>query len=73
MAVSITKEKFLVKERANFELEDNMGEEIEDELDLVALTKLSNHSYYTFNYAYTSIITLIISALLHCNYRASES
>lgn len=30
----ISKEKFTVKERANFGLEDNLGEDIEDELDL---------------------------------------
>lgn len=73
MAVSITKEKFLAKKRANFELENSIKKEIENELDLVALVKLSNHSYYTFNHTYASITTLIISVLLHYNYRASES
>ena len=39
-AASITKEKFSVKERANFELEDNANkEDLEDELDLVALAE----------------------------------
>ncbi|KAH9203705.1 hypothetical protein DL95DRAFT_239755, partial [Leptodontidium sp. 2 PMI_412] len=33
-AASITKEKFSVKERANFDLEESVGEDIEDELDL---------------------------------------
>jgi hypothetical protein len=44
-AASITKEKFSVKERANFDLEDSIKEDIEDELDLIALAELSNHIY----------------------------
>jgi len=74
-AASITKEKFSIKERANFDLEEGglKGEDIEDELDLVALAKLSNHSYHTFNHAYAGTTTLTMSALLHRNYRASES
>ena len=36
---SITKEKFTAKERANFDLGDGLGEDIEDELDLVALAE----------------------------------
>ena len=72
-AASITKEKFSVKERANFDLEDGVGEDIEDELDLVALAEQSNHSYHTFNHAYAGTTTLTMSALLHRNYRASES
>ena len=70
-AASITKEKFSVKERANFDLDDSIGEDIEDELDLVALAELSNHSYHTFNHAYAGTTTLTMSALLHRNYRAS--
>jgi orsellinic acid/F9775 biosynthesis protein OrsD/helicase-like protein/RAD3-like DEAD/DEAH box helicase len=70
---SITKEKFSVKERANFDLEEDIGEEIEDELDLIALAELSNHSYHTFNYAYAGTTTLTMNTLLHRNYRASES
>jgi hypothetical protein len=50
-----------------------MGDNIEDELDLVALAEQSNHSYHTFNYAYAGTTTLTISALLHRNFRASES
>jgi hypothetical protein len=72
-AVSITKEKFSVKERANFDLEEGIGEDIEDELDLVALAELSNHTYHTFNYIYAGTTTLTINTLLHRNYRASES
>jgi len=72
-AASITKEKFSVKERANFDLEGGTGEDVEDELDLVALAELSNHSYHTFNHAYAGNTTLTMSALLHRNYRASES
>lgn len=68
MAALITKEKFLAKERANFELKDGMGEEFEDELDFMALAELSNHSYHTFNYAYAGTTTLTMSALLHCSY-----
>ena len=71
-AASITKEKFSAKERANFDLK-GAGEDVEDELDLVALAKLSNHTFYTFNYAYARTTTLTISALLHWNYRASKS
>jgi hypothetical protein len=33
-AASITKEKFSVKERANFDLGEGVGEDIENELDL---------------------------------------
>ena len=72
-AASITKEKFSVKERANFDLEEGVGEDIEDELDLVALAELSNHTFYTFNYTYTGITTLTMNTLLYRNYRASES
>ena len=50
-----------------------MGEDIEDELDLVALAELSNHTFHTFNHAYAGTTTLTMSALLHRNYRASES
>ena len=72
-AASITKEKFSVKERANFDLEERVGEDIEDELDLVTLAAQSNHSYHTFNHAYAGTTTLTMSALLHRNYRASAS
>ena len=72
-AASITKEKFSVKERANFDLEEGVGEDIEDELDLVALAELSNHTFHTFNHAYAGTTTLTMNTLLHRNYRASES
>lgn len=72
-AASISKEKFSAKERANFDLEDQFGEDIEDELDLVALAELSNHSYHTFNHGYAGTTTLTMNTLLHRNYRASES
>ena len=36
---SITKEKFSIKERANFNLKDGIRENIKDELDLIALAK----------------------------------
>ena len=70
---SIIKEKFSAKERANFNLKEGIGEDIKDELDLVILAKLSNYIFHTFNYAYTGITTLIMSALLYRNYRASKS
>jgi superfamily II DNA helicase RecQ len=73
VAASITKEKFSAKERANFDLEDCVGESIEDELDLIALAEQSNHSYHTFNHAYAGTTTLTMSALLHRSYRASDS
>ena len=72
-AASISKEKFSARERANFDLEDNLGEDIEDELDLVALAEQSNHSYHTFNHGYAGTTTLTMNTLLHRNYRASES
>ncbi|KFY83054.1 hypothetical protein V500_10195, partial [Pseudogymnoascus sp. VKM F-4518 (FW-2643)] len=72
-AASITKEKFAAKERANFDMEDNLGDDIEDELDLVALAELSNHSFHTFNHAYAGTTTLTMNALLHRSYRASGS
>ncbi|KAL5324770.1 hypothetical protein ACEPPN_005888 [Leptodophora sp. 'Broadleaf-Isolate-01'] len=70
---SITKEKFSVKERANFDLKKSVGEDIKDELDLVTLAELSNHTYHTFNHAYARTTTLTMNTLLHRNYRASES
>ena len=70
-AASITKEKFSIKERANFDLKDGIREDIKDELDLIALAKQSNHSYHTFNHAYAGITTLTINTLLHRNYRVS--
>ena len=69
--VSITKEKFSVKEQANLDLKESIGEDIEDikdKLDLVALAELSNHIYYTFNYTYTGTIILTINTLLYWNY-----
>ena len=72
-AALISKEKFSAKERANFDLEDNLGEDIEDELDLVALAEQSNHSYHTFNHGYAGTTTLTMNTLLYRNYRASES
>ncbi|KFY99227.1 hypothetical protein V498_00910 [Pseudogymnoascus sp. VKM F-4517 (FW-2822)] len=72
-AASITKEKFAANVRANFDVEDNLGDDIEDELDLVALAELSNHSYHTFNHAYAGTTTLTMNTLLHRSYRASES
>ena len=65
---SICKEKFLSKERANFELKDNVVEDIEDKLDLIAIAEQSNHIYYTFNYVYTGTTRLTINTLLHWNY-----
>ncbi|KFZ22843.1 hypothetical protein V502_02678, partial [Pseudogymnoascus sp. VKM F-4520 (FW-2644)] len=49
---SICKEKFSAKDRANFDLEDNGVEDMEDELDLIAMAEQSNHTYRTFNQAY---------------------
>jgi hypothetical protein len=72
-AASITKEKFSVKERANFDLKEGIGEDIEDKLDLVALAELSNHIYHTFNHIYAGTTTLTINTLLHRSYRALES
>jgi hypothetical protein len=65
---SIIKEKFFIKEQANFDLKESIKEDIKDELDLIALAELSNYIYYTFNHAYTGSTTLTINALLHQNY-----
>jgi hypothetical protein len=72
-AISIIKEKFSIKERANFDLEEGIGEDIEDELDLVILAELSNHTFHTFNYIYTGTMILTMNTLLYRNYRVSES
>jgi hypothetical protein len=72
-AASISKKKFSAKEQTNFDLEDNVGEDIEDELDLAALAEQSNHSYHTFNHGYADTTTLTMNTLLHQNYCASES
>ncbi|KAL5344173.1 hypothetical protein ACLOAV_010863, partial [Pseudogymnoascus australis] len=73
VSASICKEKFSAKDRANFDLEDNGVEDIEDELDLIAMAEQSNHTYRTFNHAYAGSSTLTMNALLHRNYRASET
>ena len=67
-AASITKEKFSAKEQANFDLEDSIGEDIKDELDLVALAELSNHTYHIFNHVYTGTMTLTMNTLLYQSY-----
>ena len=72
-SATICKEKFSAKEKANFDLEGNAAEDPEDELDLIAMAEQSNHTYGTFNRAYAGTTTLTMSALLHRNYRASES
>ena len=60
------KEKFSIKERANFELEENAAaEDIEDELDLIAMAEQSNHTYHTFNHAYAGTTRLTMNVLLH--------
>ena len=71
--VSITKEKFSVKEQANFDLENSIGEDIKDELDLITLVELNNHTYYIFNHVYTNIIILTINTLLYRNYRVFDN
>ncbi|KAH6986773.1 hypothetical protein EDB80DRAFT_589988, partial [Ilyonectria destructans] len=73
-AASIIKEKFSAKEQANFDLEElAASEEVEDEADLADLAGISNYSYRTFNHAYAGGTTLVITALLHRAYRASQS
>jgi hypothetical protein len=49
----------------NFDLKDNIKEDIKDELDLIVLAELSNHIYYIFNHIYTRITTLTINTLLY--------
>ncbi|PNP44463.1 hypothetical protein TGAMA5MH_03809 [Trichoderma gamsii] len=74
VAASITKEKFGSRERGNFDMEElGAGEHVEDELDLVDLAEMSNHSFRTFNHAYAGTTTLTMSTLLHRGYRASQS
>jgi hypothetical protein len=67
-SATIYKEKFSVKEKANFDLEGGVAEDPEDELDLITMAEQSNHMYGTFNRAYTRTTTLTISTLLHQNY-----
>jgi hypothetical protein len=69
----IIKEKFFIKEQINFNLKNNIREDIKDKLDLVTLIKLSNYIYYIFNYIYTGIIILTINTLLYRSYRVSDS
>lgn len=74
VAASITKEKFSVKEQANFNLgEIAASEEVEDEVELAFLAGMSNHSFRTFNYAYAGSTTLTMTNSLHRAYRASQS
>ena len=62
----MVKEKFSIKERANFELKENaVAEDIKDKLDLIAIAKQSNYMYYTFNYAYAGTTRLTMNVLLH--------
>lgn len=70
---SIDNQGEVSKERANFDMEDNLGDDIKDELDLVVLAELSNRSYHTFDNAYDGTTTLTMNTLLHRSYRASES
>ncbi|KAF8847393.1 hypothetical protein BDZ45DRAFT_709692 [Acephala macrosclerotiorum] len=72
-AASITKEKFSVKERANFDLEKSAEKNIENELNLIALVELSNYIFYIFNHVYIGTTTLTMNTLLHRNYRVFES
>ena len=69
---SITKEKFIVRERANFNLEDlDTREEVIKEEDLlIDLAKSNNHSFYIFNYIYASSTTLAINIIIYRAYRA---
>ena len=53
------------KEQANFELKDNVVEDIEDKLNLIAIAKQSNYIYYIFNYIYTNTTKLTMNALLY--------
>lgn len=73
ISASICKEKFSTKERGYFDLEESRAEEMEDELELVALAEQSNHAYRTFNHSYAGSTTLTMNTLLHRNHRASES
>jgi hypothetical protein len=62
----ICKEKFKAREKANFNLNDNVtDEDVKNKLNLVVLAKQSNYMYYIFNHAYARINTLMISILLH--------
>lgn len=80
ISVSICKEKFSPKERASFDLDGNTAvggmdweEGVEEEQELVAMARQSNHSYHTFNHAYTGSGITTTNSLLHRGYRASES
>jgi hypothetical protein len=75
-AASITKERFTLRERANFNMDDIGGleeEVVEEEGLLVDLAESSNHSFRTFNMAYAGSTMLTMSMLLHRAHRASLS
>jgi Lhr-like helicase len=73
ISATICKEKFSGRDQANFDLDDHGVEDVEDDLELVAMAEQGNHSYATFNHAYAGTTTLTTSALLHRNHRASTS
>jgi hypothetical protein len=52
----------------NFDLEEGIREDIKDKLNLVTLIKLSNYTFYTFNYIYINIIILTLNTLLYWDY-----
>ena len=65
VSAAIFKEKFSAKEQANFDLGSGQGlEDINEELDLVAVAEHGNHSYSIFNRAYAGSPTLTMNALL---------
>jgi hypothetical protein len=67
-SATICKEKFSIKEKANFDLEGGVAKDPKDELDLITIAEQSNHTYGTFNRVYTRSTTLTISTLLYRNY-----
>ena len=64
----IIKKKFSVKKQTNFNLKKNVKKNIKNKLNLIALAKLNNYIFYTFNYTYISITILTLNTLLYQNY-----
>jgi len=72
LSAAICKEKFSVRDYANFSDQDITIEDIEDESDLAALALQSNHSVSTFHGTYAGSTGLTMDTLLHRNHRASK-
>ena len=53
-------EKFAAKERANFDMEDNLGDDIGRAGSCCPSRELSNHSFHNFNHAYARELAYVV-------------